>query len=1512
MTVFRRGPVVPKGVSFSMKIKVSGLEWTRRMARVGLALLVAGMTLRATLMAMQDVWAAPQLREAPEVGAAPQVLAAQQAGVTDTVIIDCDSDTNWSPLSANSVTTDDSEYMEGMASIYLEADDGSPTWACYVPTSAWDLSDQTGIRFWFSDTVSHTRTVLLGMNNQRRYTFTSAAEWQRHSIGISSQPTNTTHVNGDPDESATFDWTDVGRICFGDQNADFRVDYVFIGDGMPVDLRASKTGSPDPVKPGGLLTYTLTITNTGVQTATGVVVTDTVPVSTTLIRPASWNRVGASREYTRSLGSLGPDVTEMLTLTVKVSDTVPAGWTVITNTAVVADDGSHFQDNDPGDNGATLTTTVDAAPDLTISKTSEDAVKPGSTITYTIIVTNAGDQGATGVVVTDTLPLSTTYQGIPPGWSHVTPTSMYTYHVGGLPASYSRTLTLTATLADPVLAGVETVTNTAEVGDDGKNGFTDTVSAEHVDDVVAAPELKISKTDPFTSVVPGQTITYTIAVTNTGNQDATGVVLTETLPVSTTWVDVSAWQPVSGTNLYTQAVGSLEGGDAVHATTFVVQVDDAPFPAGLDVITNTVSVADDRMNGFTKTVSVENENPLDAAPDLVISKTDGVTTVDPGQTVTYTLTVTNLGTQDATGVVITDTLPLSTTFNAASGGESESGGMVTWGPVAIAVGKWVTQTVSVTVDDPGIWPAGVKVISNTAQVADDGSNGADLNPDDNQASDVDDITASPDLFITKTDDTASASPGQVLVYELSYLNKGSQHASGVVITETLPDSTTYNDAESTSGWQQVGATDVYTFGVGNLSVGSGGAVDFAVTVSDTLPSGVDVISNTARIGDDGGGGVDLKPSDNTAVDEDVLTAAAAPDLVLSKDDGLDVVTAGQRITYTLTISNVGTQGATGVEVSDELPEHTTFVAASDGGGETSSGSGVVTWPTFDLPAGDAVTRTVSVRTADPIPAGVEAITNTAQVEDDGENGEDLTPGDNTAQDVDAVEAAPIVALVKTDGRLQVKPGDILTYTLTVKNVGQQNADDLVITDTLPAHTTFITASDGGMKVDGKVVWEDVDLAVGAQAERRLTAQVDTSLPPTVTKIVNAAEVAGPEGAYDSAEDEDSLLPVIDLALTKDDGEDVVVAGQPVTYTLTIINGGTGTATGIVLSDTLPASTAFVTATDGATRLGNVVTWPTFDLDRGETETRRVTVRLPEAIPAGVEAITNTASVADDGTHGPDLSPADNQAEDVNVVDAEPDLEIAKENGQDTVKPGEALTYTLTITNTGDQDAAGVVVTDTLPYYTTFLAASGDYEQPNGEVVWKDVAVPVGTPVQRTVTVRVDQALPSGVETITNKAVAAGDGLFASVEDADTVVAAPDLRVVKTDRRTGARPGEMLTYTLTVDNLGTQPASGVVLTDILPENTSFLGASDGGAETSESSGIVVWPDFSLTVDAVTTRTVTVEIAASWPTGATPVLTNTASVADDGTNGEDPVSANNTDEDVTSIWLQHIYLPLISKQ
>ena len=98
--------------------------------------------------------------------------------------------------------------------------------------------------------------------------------------------------------------------------------------------------------------------------------------------------------------------------------------------------------------------------------------------------------------------------------------------------------------------------------------------------------------------------------------------------------------------------------------------------------------------------------------------------------------------------------------------------------------------------------------------------------------------------------------------------------------------------------------------------------------------------------------------------------------------------------------------------------------------------------------------TFVVRVSDPVPAGVAQLSFTVSIADDGANGPDPVPGTNTSTDLTDLSAAPDLAIVKSDGGAGTSAGGTVTYTLSYSNDGDQGATGVVLTDVVPASTTF--------------------------------------------------------------------------------------------------------------------------------------------------------------------------------------------------------------------------------------------------------------------------------------------------------------------------------------------------------------------------------------------------------------------------------------------------------------------------
>lgn len=515
---------------------------------------------------------------------------------------------------------------------------------------------------------------------------------------------------------------------------------------------------------------------------------------------------------------------------------------------------------------------------------------PGATITYTLSYSNTG-RLSTGVVLTDSVPDNTTFSPADstPGWS-CTPDnnagSVCTLNVGTLQGcGGANSATFAVIVDDPVPGGVTQISNTAGVSDDGTNGAdgnpADNTSTDTTP-LIDSPDVNITKTDGGTSVLPGGTVVYTLGYANTGTLDATGVAVHETVPANSTFnagASTGTWSCVDGSPAGTPCdliVGAFASG-ASDSVDFAVNAD-GPAAAGVDSINNTATISMDDPDPTPDDNTASDSTSLDAAPDYSITKDDGGVDVVPGGTVVYTLNYTNGGNQNGTGVVLTETVPAGTTFNSGSSSpgwvcvpNNNQGSVCTLVIGALNAGSGGSANFAVTAGNPA--PAGQESIANTASIADDLSNGPDPTPGNNSASDTTLITAAPDLSITKDDGNVTADPLDVVVYTLNYSNAGNQNASGVTITETVPDGSAFDPASSTAGWVCVpngSAGSTCTLAVGAVAGNGGsGSASFGVIVQD--PPGVTELLNTASIADDGTGGPDPNPGDNSTSDNTPIT-----------------------------------------------------------------------------------------------------------------------------------------------------------------------------------------------------------------------------------------------------------------------------------------------------------------------------------------------------------------------------------------------------------------------------------------------------------------------------------------------------------------------------------------------------------------------------------------------------------------------------------------------------------------
>jgi uncharacterized repeat protein (TIGR01451 family) len=928
-------------------------------------------------------------------------------------------------------------------------------------------------------------------------------------------------------------------------------------------------------------------------------------------------------------------------------------------------------------------------PAMTVAKSDGlTVVAPGDKLTYTINYVNTSSGSTAGsanqVVIKDTIPTNTTYVScsIPAAdgtCSQAGGVVTYTlsHHVTpGATGSVQVTVQVNAGVANG-----NTVANnvTLDYKDSLGNAYLQQ-SASDTDTVQIAPALPtmtVSKTDGLTVTTPGNNLTYTITYTNTSVSVASNVVLKDTLPTNTSYVPNSCVFVLPATGTCSQAGGVVTfnlAGNVVAGASGQVQVTvtvNTGLASGDSVINNVTLDYQDTLSRLRPQQSASDMDTVQLIPVMTVTKTDGKLLTAPNESLTYTITYTNTASGPSAGpaanVVLQDTLPTNTTYGSCAlvapttGTCSQAGGVITFAPTGnVAPGASGQVQVTVTVN-AGV-ASGDLVVNNVTLTYKDTAGSAKTPV---SVSDMDTVQ-SPVMTVTKTDGKLLTAPNESLTYTITYTNTASGPSAGpaanVVLQDTLPTNTSYGGcvfvAPTMGTCSQAGG--VITFApTGNVAPGASGQVQVTVTVNTGVASGDTVVNNVTLNYKDTAGNA------KTQVSASDIDTVQSPVMTVTKTDGKLLTAPNENLTYTITYTNTASGPSAGpaatVVLQDTLPTNTSYggcVFVAPTTGTCSQAGGVITFaPAGNVAPGASGQVQVTVTVNAGVASGDSVVNNVTLTYKD-TAGNAKTPV--SVSDMDTVQS-PVMTVTKTDGKTLTATGNSLTYTITYTNTASGpsagSAVTVVLQDTLPTNTTYVSCSipvaDGSCSQAGGVVTYTLSHTVvpGASGQVQTTVTVNTGTSSTVVNTVtlNYKDSAGNTKTPVSDSDMDQIVGP-DLRLTKDASSATIVAGQPITYTLTYLNSSAVTASGVVIAETVPVGTHFVAAggTSGWSCPDNAAAGTACRLSLGTlvgNATGSVTfiVRVDKPFPTGLTQIDNTASISDDGTHGADPTPVNNVA-----------------------------------------------------------------------------------------------------------------------------------------------------------------------------------------------------------------------------------------------------------------------------
>ncbi len=831
------------------------------------------------------------------------------------------------------------------------------------------------------------------------------------------------------------------------------------------DLALTKTAEDlngEPLYAGDLLRYTLYVTNTGSLTHTGVAVIDQLPAGVSFVSATPGGYIGPN-PLNWSLGSLIPGATWTGEILVRVD----GATTPLPGNVARISSNQQPQTSTPG---ILPPGSPDLAPGLVVEKTAEDLngmpLYVGDTVRYTIRVTNTGTTAMTGVVVTDTLPAGVAFDSATP--AGYTGATTLVWNVGTLDvgASWTGEILVHVDGSTTSLDGNVAQVSSNEQGQQGTNPITPPGST------TVMLGLLVSKTAEDLNGMPlytGDVVRYTVRVTNTGATTMTGVIVTDTLPAGVT-LDSATPDDYTGSGTLVWNVGSLEAGET-WTLVLLVHVDGTATPIGGNVAQ--VSSNEQGQHGTQPILPPGSANVL---PGLVIAKTAEDINGEPlrrGDTLRYTIRVTNTGTTTMTGVIVTDTLPTGVAFDLAT-----------------PVGYTGTTTIVWEVGElaPDAEWTGVILVHLAGAETTLGGNVAQVSSNEQGAQGTAPILPPgspnliPGLTVSKTAEDFNGEPlytGDILRYTIRVTNTGATTMTGVIVTDTLPAGVTF-DSAAPAGYT---GTTVIVWNLGTMAPGASWTGMILVHVDGTAtPIG----GNVVQVGSNEQGAQSTEPilpPGSSDVVPGMVVSKTAEDL-----NGTPLYT-GDILRYTIRVTNTGTTTMTGVIVTDTLPAGVTFDSATPGG---YTGTRVIVWNAGTLAPGAAWTGVLLVHvdgTAMPIGGNVAQVSSNEQGPQGTApilppSGGTVTPGlvvSKTAEDVNGYV---------------LYPGDLLRYTIRITNTGTTTMTGVRVTDTLPAGVVFTAATPGGYTGPNPLVWSFASLAAG----QSWTAIISVTIAPTVTSI----------------------------------------------------------------------------------------------------------------------------------------------------------------------------------------------------------------------------------------------------------------------------------------------------------------------------------------------------------------------------------------------------------------------------
>jgi gliding motility-associated-like protein/uncharacterized repeat protein (TIGR01451 family) len=1209
------------------------------------------------------------------------------------------------------------------------------------------------------------------------------------------------------------------------------------------------SGTKSITKAGQVVSYAITVANTGTVAISNVIVNDPLLSGLSLYSgDVNGNGVMDVRETWTFTG----------TYTVTQADIDNFGMPVaksgnLVNTATAS---GKLPDTNPI-NGTSNTVTIPIvlSPVYTIEKTSSttEITAAGQQVPYQVTVTNTGDAAISDIILSDPMLSLTLTSGDANANSKLDVNEVWIYN-----GVYTVKQTDIDNNGNTTLKGV--LTNTASLSGKAPNGTpVGILSSTVVIPLKTSTLFTVTKTADKAAVsAAGELINYNITITNTGSTAISAVKVNDpllggVLAAATSGdlnnnsiLDVAETWIYTGTYQVTQADMDRNGNSLASNHAYAN-----------GNIMNIVGVSGNKPDGSSAgSVTAVNEVPITPVPVFTLTKTSNVAQVSKaGDVIVYTVTAKNTGTIAINTFVVNDPmLSLS-----APTGDSNSNGKLDVNESWIYTGSYTVSQTDIDNNGNGIVAGQLLNTVTASGRKPDGSVTASVNATANV-----NVLPATSMKIAKSSTTTLVNiAGQLVPYSITVANTGTVAISNVVVQDAMLPNLTYsygdvngnNKLDVNETWTYTGSYTVSQADIDNQgNTALKGKLHNTASVSGNKPDGSSAgnISST----------LDIPVQQTISVDFSKVTTGQVGYI------------AGQTVTYELKVSNTGNTTLKNIVVTDPNAAITNgSPIAQLNPGQQVLVTAVHTLTQADVDAGKVINQ-ANLTGTDP---------NGNTITKKSDDPSTATPGDPT---VTQIVSPGSITLVKT-AKLSTD-GNTIAYTFTVKNAGIVTLSNVTISDT---------------KIAGAIAVNPSTLAPG-QTGTASAVYTITAIEKAAEQVSNTAIVTGtsPNGfkVNDvSGTNENNNTPTLVIlpkitgtkTVTDANANGIIDAGEVLTYIIKMTNNGGVDRTGVNVSDPIPANTTYLagSVTNGGTISGNTINWTNLTVPANGSLSISFKVTVAADLPLGLTSIANIASIINPA------QPASPIVVETNLptagkLESTKSVNDAKGNKDGIAQANEILTYQIEVKNSGGSTLAGVKISDVVPAGLTYVNASanngGSFNTATNTLSWT-----ADLTAGAVVTLSFDAKVAADVNKLpalkNTASILSPNGQ--TLQPEVTIATDPKADLVLSKRLLTPAPintGDRIAYEITVVNTGQNKATGVLVTDVLPGTLDApfdIVVAKGSSSYASSSKTLSWNIGELALNESVVITFKTRVVA---TGS---LVNTAKVSGD---QPDPTPDNNT--------------------